>query len=113
MRRITALVFAAVPLLLASLAFGGGRTFNLATILKGRQVSLGRTEKSVTLRAPRNTRISRSMGGMTGTFVTVKGKLSTDKKSVLVKAPAGHYYASPQNRVFDIFAPPPPRTTAP
>ena len=79
------------------------RTYNLKTLLKMQNLILTPTMGfKVTVRAPRNTKLSKQMGGSTNHFVPVVGRLNKAKTAKLFDVGLGHYYANPQNKQFNV-----------
>ena len=98
MRQILCLALVLLPALPAFAA----RTMNLKTVADKGTVKLKAGESQITVRAPKGQKLSRSMGGMTGTFVPISGRLNAAKSKMLFSVKVGRYYASPLNAVFSI-----------
>ena len=97
MRKI--LVYALV-LLPALPALAGGRTLALSTVIKNGSTKLNAGETTITVRAPKASKLSVSIGG--STYVTISGKLNATGDKRLFKLDAGKYYASPAEALFSI-----------
>ena len=88
-------------LVVCSSAFAG-RPVNLKTVEKKGTVSERLPGGGLTVRAPLGTRLSRSMGGSTGTFVPVDGRLNKSGTAKLFDLQSGRYFDSRANKVFQI-----------
>jgi hypothetical protein len=88
--------------LLPALPAFAARTLNLSTVVGKGTLKLKSGESQVTIRAPKGQKLSRSMGGMTGTFVPISGRLNAAKSKMLFSVKVGRYYASPLNAVFSV-----------
>jgi hypothetical protein len=99
MRKILAYALVLLP---ALPALASGRTLALSTVIHNGTTKLKASESSITVRAPKGSKLSISLGGSTGTFVTISGKLNAAKTKRLFKLDAGKYYASPDEKLFSI-----------
>ncbi|MEO6953403.1 MAG: hypothetical protein ABI321_16500 [Polyangia bacterium] len=91
----SALVLFAVP------AFAGGRTFALSTVVNNGSTKLKPSEASVTVRAPRTTKVSQSFGGG-NVFVPLAARLNSAGTQRLYTVKPGHFFVSPAGTMFSI-----------
>ena len=91
----SALVLFAVP------AFAGGRTFTLSTVVTNGATTLKANEASITVRAPRTTKVSQSFGGNT-VFVPIANHLNNGGTQRLYTVGKGSFFVSPAGTMFSI-----------
>jgi hypothetical protein len=91
----------ALVLLPALPALAGGRTLALSTMINNGSTKLHAGETVITVRAPKSSKLSRSMGD-SDTFVPIAGILNTTGTKRLFKLDAGRYYVSPSDALFSI-----------
>jgi hypothetical protein len=97
MTKILAFALVVLP---ALPALAGGRTLALSTVAKAGTEKLRSTETQITVRAPRGTKLSQSLGG--GIYAPISGNLNAAKTKVLYHLGKGDYYASPIDALFSI-----------
>jgi hypothetical protein len=98
MRRLIAFSLLLIP---ALPALAGGRTVALSTAVNKGELKLRARETTITVRAPKNAKLSEQEGQM-GDFETVSGTLNNAGTRRLYKLGAGKYYASPLDKFFTI-----------
>ncbi len=82
-------------------AFAGGRTFSLSTMVANGSTALRDNEPSITVRAPRATKVSQSFGG-NNVFVPLAGRLNTGGTQRLYSVKTGNFFVSPAGTMFSI-----------
>lgn len=81
-------------------AFAGGRTLALKTVVNAGTEKLRASEAQLTVRAPRGTKLSVSIGS--NVYAPISGNLNAAKTKVLFHLGTGSYYASPADALFSI-----------
>jgi hypothetical protein len=97
MRKIMAIALVLLPALPAFAA----RTLALSTVLKNGSTKLRAGESSLTVRAPKSSKLSRSLES-SETYVPIAGTLNAAGTKRLFKLEPGKYYASPADALFSI-----------
>lgn len=82
-------------------AFAGGRTFALSTVVNNGSTKLKASESSVTVRAPRTTKVSQSFGGG-NVFVPLAARLNATGTMRLYTVATGSFFVSPAGSMFSI-----------
>ena len=98
MRKILAIALVLLPALPAFAA----RTLALSTVIAKKTTKLKSTEASITVRAPKGSKLSVALGASSTVYVPISGKLNAAKTKLLFKLEAGKYYASPDDALFSI-----------
>jgi hypothetical protein len=98
MRRLLAFALVLLP---ALPALAGARTLALSTVITNGATKLHAGETSITVRAPKGTKVSQSVGA-SSLYVPIAGKLNAAKTKILFKVEVGKYYASPSSALFSI-----------